>query len=71
MDLLLVRFFQVSSPFLCHEPDIIEEQKRKGCIGPFEVAPKKANCAVNDDAGNDCELNYRKGFFHFPIPESD
>ena len=62
--LTVVSFFLTPAAFPGYEPDVIEEKKRESCIGPFKIAPVKAECAVNNDTGNNCELNYRKGLFH-------
>ena len=51
-----------------YKPHVIEEQKRKSDIGSFEVAAIKADSAVNNDAANNCELNYRECLFHILIP---
>ena len=47
-----------------YEPDVIEEQKRKCHVGPFKVPTIKAYGAVNDDTGNNCNLNYGKDLLH-------
>lgn len=60
----VVWFCQIFPAFSGYEPNPIEEQKRKSRIGPDKIAAKKAKCAIKNDDGNKCELNYREDLFH-------